>query len=454
MMRKKLLAGVLALALACTGLMGCGGSGGSEQGSGGNSNGKIELSLWSTYTTESTSKFNELVAKFNAENEKYEVKVEAGLGEDQTRQKLTTVDKEFFPAMFMGTDSAIYEYAGADYVKPVQDFLADDSENWLEGMLDSVKTAYSDKEGNLIGMPIGVSVKGYMVNLDVLAQTGYTLDDLTSFEKVAAAAKAAKDKGASQYGYIPSSGVEIMDMLLYQGVDIFDGGNGHTGDITKCMYTEGETFEALKKMANIYADMFKNGVAVENSSGPDSYASVFTSGKTLFWSCTSSYVYEFHNVNVNFEWAFVPFKGVDDNAEYQNCVVPEGTGIFIANNGDEKKMQGAYEFIKFLARPENQIFWSTFRGYTPYTEEALTSEEWTTWRDENYPSEAKLEEMLKNVNKELHFPNSKLIGKLGNTNTQLLSSIIQDPNGDLEKIIKDATEDINQSIKILNLRGQ
>ncbi|MBQ8802225.1 MAG: extracellular solute-binding protein [Tyzzerella sp.] len=454
MMRKKLLAGVLAVTLACSALVGCGGSGGSEQSSGENSNGKIELSLWSTYTTESTTKFNELVAKFNAENENYEVKVEAGLGEDQTRQKLTTVDKEFFPAMFMGTDSSIFEYSDASYVQPVQNFLNEDNEDWLAGMLDSVKTAYSDKDGNLVGMPIGVSVKGYMVNLDVLAQTGYTLDDLTSFEKVAAAATAAKDKGASQYGYVPSSGVEIMDMLLYQGVDIFDGDNGHSGEITKCMYTEGETLEALKKMAEIYADMFKSGVAVENSSGPDSYASVFTSGKTLFWSCTSSYVYEFENVNVNFEWAFMPFKGVDDNAEHQNTVMPEGTGIFIANSGDEKKMQGAYEFIKFLARPENQLFWSTFRGYTPYTEEALSSQEWITWRDENYPSEAKIEEMLKAGNEALHFPNTSIIGKLGNTNTQIISSIIENPDADLEEIIKTATENINQSIKILQLRGQ
>lgn len=454
MMRKKLLAGALALVLACSGLTGCGSKDGNEQSSSENSSGKIELSLWSTYTTESTSKFNELVAKFNAENENYEVKVEAGLGEDQTRQKLTTVDKEFYPAMFMGTDSSIFEYSGASYVKSVQDFIDEDSEDWLSGMLDSVKTAYSDLDGNLIGMPIGVSVKGYMVNMDVLAQTGYTLDDLTSFEKVAAAAKAAKDKGASQYGYVPSSGVEIMDMLLYQGVDIYDNDNGHSGDITKCLYAEGETYDALKKMTAIYADLFKSGVAVENSSGPDSYASVFTSGKTLFWSCTSSYVYEFENVNVNFEWAFIPFKGVDDNAKHQNTVMPEGTGIFIADNGDEKKMQGAYEFIKFLARPENQLFWSTFRGYTPYTEEALASEEWITWRDENYPSEAKLEEMLKAGNKDLKFPNSKLIGKLGNTNTQIISSIIENPDSNMEEIIKNAAEDINQSIEILNLRGK
>ena len=62
--------------------------------------------------------------------------------------------------------------------------------------------------------------------------------------------------------------------------------------------------------------------------------------------------------------------------------------------------------------------------------------------------------MLKAGNEELKFPNSKLIGKLGNTNTQIISSIIENPDSNMEEIIKKAAEDINQSIEILNLRGQ
>ena len=450
-MKKKLLAGLLACVLACTGLVGCGSS---TENSGKTADGKIEVTLWSSYTAASNAKFEELVKEFNSENTKYKVSVQTGQAASGNRQKLSTSTPEYYPSLFMGTSNAIYEYAEASYVAPIQDFIDQDSEDFTAGMLASVRAAYSDTEGNLIGMPVGVSAKGYMVNLDVLEKTGYTVEDLTSFEKIVAAAQAAFDKGASEYGYIPSDGSEVLDMLLYQGVGIFDAENGHSGEITKSMYGEGDTNEALKKMAKLYAGMVESGACMKNTKGQDAGTATFVSGRSLFWSCTSSFVYEIEDVNVEFDWAFIPFQGVDENATYKESVLVEGTSIFIANTGDEEEMQGAYEFLKFLAEPENQIFWSTFRGYTPYTEEALASEEWITWRDEHYPSEAKLEEKFKVVNTELKFPNATITNKLLDASFQIVSNIIAEPNGDLNSYIEDAADTLNKSIEILQLRGQ
>ncbi len=454
-MKKKLLALLLVLVFACTTLAGCGG-GGSSEGSASETtaDGKTKLTLWGSYTAASSAKFDELVKKFNEESTEYELSMETGQAASGNRQKLSTSTPEYYPSLFMGTNNAIYEYAKANYVAPVQDFIDNDSEDFTATMLESVKASYSDTEGKLIGMPVGVSVKGYMVNLDVLAQTGYTLDDLTSFEKVVAAAQAAHDKGASEYGYIPADGSEVLDMLLYQGVEIFDADNGHSGDITMSMYATGETKEALTKMSNLYAEMVASGACMKNTKGQDAGTATFVNGRSLFWSCTSSFVYELEDVNVEFEWAFLPFQGIDDNAEFKGSVLPEGTSIFIANTGDEKEMQGAYEFLKFLAKPENQIFWSTFRGYTPYTEEALTSEEWTAWRDENYPSEVKLEEKLKVVNTDLKFPNASITNKLLDTSFNIVTTIISDPASDVNALIDEATETLNNSIEILQLRGQ
>lgn len=452
MMRKKLLAGVLALVLACTGLVGCGGTGENGEGSNGGSGGKTELTLWSTYQTASAVKLDELIAKFNAENGTYTITQESGLNASGFRQKLATSTEEYYPSLFMGESSAIYEYADASYVKQVQDYINEDSEDWLSGMLDSVKAAYSDTEGNLVGIPVGVSAKGWMVNVDVLKQAGYTLDDLTSFEKVAKAATTAYDKGLVDYGYTPCTGVEISEMLHYQGVDTYDMDNGHSGDVTKCLYTEGETNAALKKLVGIYAELFEKGVAMNDLTGVAKGASPFISGRSLFWSCTSSYVYEFEDVELDFEWAFIPYKGVDENATHQGVAMPEGTGIFIANTGDETEMQGAYEFMKFLAKPENQIYWSTYRGYTPYTKEALESQEWITWRDENFPSEAKLEELFSVVNEDMIFPKVSLTNKLEDTNNSILDGIMTNPKANIDEVIKKATDDLNNSIKIINMR--
>lgn len=452
MKRKKLLAVVLALVLACSGLVACGSSSEDGQGSGNSTGGKTELVLWSSYQTAASVKLDEIIADFNATNGTYTITQESGLNASGFRQKLSTSTQEYYPSLFMGEVSAMYEYAESDYVMPVQEFLDKDSENWLDGMLESVRVAYTDSEGNLIGIPAGVSAKGWMVNLDVLEQAGYTLDDITSFEKVAEIATAAYKKGLVDYGYVPSTGTELSEILHYQGVDTYDNDDGHSGDVTKCLYAEGETNAALKKLVEIYRDLFKSGVAMNDLTGTGKGAAPFLNGRSLFWSSTSSYVYEFEDVEVDFEWAFVSHVGIDDNAANQNCAIPEGTGIFIANTGDETEMQGAYEFLKFLAQPENQIRWSTYRGYTPYTEEALNSEEWISWRDANFPSEAKLEEMFKVVNEDMKFPKVSLTNKLQDTNTSILDSIMSNPDADIDEVIKKAAEDLNKSIQILNMR--
>ena len=447
-MKKKLLSTILALVLVCSCLTACGGGAGEST----NSSGKIELSLWSTYTEASNLKLTELVQKFNAESDKYEVRMEIGQNASGNRQKLAASTQEYFPSLFMGTNNAIVEYAQSEYTMPIQQYIDKDSEDWTANILGAVRTGFSDDKGTLIGVPVGTSVKGYMVNVDYLTAAGYTLDQMTSFEKVAEAAQTAKQKGICQYGYIPADGSDILNMLLYQGVNIFDAGDGYKGDITKCLYGEGETNKYLKKYCEILAGLFKTEAAMKNTNGADGGTSTFVNGKAMFWGTTSSFVYEFADVDMNFEWAFIPFRGIDDNAKYTDVVFAEGTGIFMGNTGDEAEMQGAYEFIKFLAKPENQIFWCTFRGYTPYTKEALESQEWITWRDANHPTELALEAPLQNANEELRFPNVPLISKILTVDKELTSYIMSDPNGDLDSYIKQTADSVNQSVKMLNAR--
>lgn len=454
MMKKKLLTGIFVGALACLMLVGCGKSGGNDKGTGGGKNGKTELVIWSSYSTQANSKLGELVAKFNAEYDQYEAKLEPGLNEVQTSQKLATMDKKDYPAIFMGTDRKIFAYAKADYVKPIQEFLDNETDGYLDDMLPYIREAYSDLDGRLIGIPVGCSIKGYMVNLDILAQTGYTVDDITNVEAMVAAARAAKTKGAAKYGYIPAGGSELFNALVYQGVDIFDGNNGYDGEITKTLLGEGNTKSALDKLVKLYADMYADGTALSNASGSEKYMSEFTSGNALFWYVTSSYVYEYSNVNVKFKWAFIPLGGVDSSAKYQNTVIPEGTGMFLANSGDEDKMQGAYEFMKFMSRPENQNFWCTYRGYTPYTEEALATDEWINWRDANFPSEVRIETILKAGDNKVTFPHSELNTEAVNELGTLLAGLVQNPKADTGALIDKAADTINQDIELLQLRGQ
>ena len=279
---------VLVLALVCSVFAGCGSTGNSGSGEGDSANqpaeegGKTKLILWSTYGTYGTQYMKELVDGFNDSQDQYVLEVSSGSDASGIRVKMQTSDPENYPSLICGTSTTMASYAKADYVVPLQQFIDADEEKWTESMYDAVKGCYTDLEGNLLGIPTGVSFNGYLVNVDILEAAGYTIADLTSFEKIAEIAKTAVDKGLCKYGISFASGVDLVDMLTMQGVDIVDGNNGYDGEASKSVLMEGESNAALKKAANLIADLFRSGVALDYGYGADC-AAIFKSNNLLFW---------------------------------------------------------------------------------------------------------------------------------------------------------------------------
>jgi len=447
-MKKRVFTLLFASLLACGVLAGCG----NKKGQQASKDGVTELTVWCSYDEASTTVLEGIVDKFNEEYEQYHMKVENTGTVTTYRTKLMSMNKSDYPSAFFGVSNAMAEYTGASYVTPIQKYIDADEEKWTDDMYDNVKVAYSDMDGNMIGGVVGLSTKGYMINVTAIEAAGYKVEDITSFEKVAEISQAIYDKGILKYGYCIGDGNDAYDMLIYQGCDIFDGENGYTGDITKCLYTEGETKEALKKFLSLQAGLFKTGAAYKNSGGTGGGMSLFVNNQVAFWTCTNSFVYEFSDLDLEFEWAFVPFTGIDENAQYKNCALTEGTGIFIANSEDEAQMQGAYEFIKFLARTENQVDWCTFRGYVPYTKAAAQNEKWLSYQNDFYPSAGLVMQMMADTPKELRFPHTELMAQVLSANANMKSIIMTEPDADLEQLIQNATESINESIEIVNLR--
>ena len=306
-------------------------------------------------------------------------------------------------------------------------------------------------EGNLLGIPTGVSFNGYLVNVDILEAAGYTLADLTSFEKIAQIATEAVEKDLCKYGISFASGVDLVDMLTMQGVDIVDADNGYSGNATKSVLMEGKSNAALTKAANIIAELVRKGVALDYGYGADC-AAIFKSNNLLFWKCTNSSTHNIFTSSSSIRWAFIPSVGVDENAEFKGCALSEGTGIFICNTGNEKEMQGAYEFLKHISKAENQFQFTTGIGYVPYTLEA--TEIYMPWAEENFPSASNILEMLKNSPAELGLPFVDVGGEINIAMGDLIGDIAAYPDGDVASFIEDASNAIDNGLKIYAMRNE
>lgn len=438
---------LLAVIAACGLLSACGKGGDSSNTKGG----KTKLVLWSTYGTYGTQYMKELVDGFNDSQDEYELEVSSGSDASGIRVKMQTSKVENYPSLICGTSTTMASYAKADYVAPLQDFIDKDNEDFTAGMYDAVRQCYSNTDGKLIGHPTGVSFNGYLVNVDILEEAGYSVEDLTSFEKINEIARAAVGKKLCKYGISFSGGVDLVDMLTMQGADIVDADNGYSGKVTKSLLAEGATNAAATKATGMIAKLLKDGIALDYGYGADC-AAIFKSNDLLFWKCTNSSAHNIFTSSSSIHWAFVPSVGIDESAEFKGYTLSEGTGIFICNTGDEKEMQGAYEFIKYIAKPENQFIFETGIGYVPYTEEATP--EYLEWAEEYFPSAPKILEMLKNTPKELGLPFVDVGGEINTALGNLIGNVAADPEGDLASYIKEASDAIDKGLSIYEMRNE
>ena len=140
-MRQKWIRAVALITALLLLLCGCGGGGGGSQGNEGGEyenvqhanrteDGKIELVFWMTYGDGSYDGLNELVNQFNASSDKYVLRMEYGGTAENVRQKLRFLDKKDYPSLFTGAPNAIYEFANAEHIVPLQEFLNKDTDKW------------------------------------------------------------------------------------------------------------------------------------------------------------------------------------------------------------------------------------------------------------------------------------------------------------------------------------
>lgn len=454
MKKMKRLVSFLLAAVMTLSLCACGG-GNSDAGDGKSADGRIEITWWSYYAQSNMEYINKMVNDFNTSQDKYHVTMVNQGGAAEIRTKLLSTKTENLPSLFTGTPITTGYYASQDFVATMQQFLDKDEDTWHEGIYDVVRSSYSDLDGNMIGWPFGVSSAGWFINTDLLTKAGYTVEQITNFETMAAAATAIKDKGLAEYGIaFGTNGVDLFDTLTLQGVDMVDAGNGYKGQASKSVFNEGDTKKALDKVLNIFGGLYKNEVALTYGSDINSNSiPLFVKGNLGMFYATNSYANKVVGYEPDFEFTFIPSVPVDASGTYVGQAMSEGTGNYICNTGDEAEMQGAYEFIKFLGKPENQAYWATCTGYIPYTEDGYNEESYQTWMTTNFPAATTVKQILLNSAAELRGPYTIIPNALQTACTDLYMAVALEPEGNYDDFIQEAIDVVDEAFEIQALRN-
>ncbi len=261
----------------------------------------------------------------------------------------------------------------------------------LSQILEAARLSVTYKE-TMIAMPFNSSTILLYYNKSAFDEAGITAPPRTLDELASTALKLKRTdaKGrVTRYGFanVPTT-YELMCWLGQQnGLSfITDEENGHTGIPTRVLFDENGTMvNFLSKWKALYATG-----SLENLTSDLNGA--FASGRVaMIVASTSNLTTIEQMVGDRFELAVAPFPMVDEAA---TGGVNVGGGALWALDNKSGHAKEAWQFVKFLASPESQLYWHIETGYFPIHRDTYEMEGFKEHIRENPRSAVAIRQLL------------------------------------------------------------
>jgi sn-glycerol 3-phosphate transport system substrate-binding protein len=372
---------VLSLVLAA-----CGGSddGSKDEGAkddGDNSSAteeKTEIAFWHAMSGDNGKAIETIVDEFNAQSDAVTVKAIYQGSYDDSLNKLRAVGgSSEAPAIVQVFEIGTKYMSESGFITPMQEFI--DKDEFDVSALEENILSYYTLEDQLYSMPFNTSGAVMFYNKEKFEEAGLDPENPpTTFTEVKEAAEKLTNDTDLDYGFTMATiGWFVEQLLANQGALYLDHENGRDGDATEAVVNSEEglaIFEWLDEMNK--NSTFKNyGSSWDDPRGP------FFAGQVGMYFDSTANTAEVIK-NAPFEVGSAPMPG-SDTMDRQGSIVG-GASLWITNQVDEADQDAAWEFVKFMTKPEVQAEWAAATGYFPITPAAYDEETLTSVYDE-YP---------------------------------------------------------------------
>jgi len=347
---------VLALALGA-----CGGNG--EGGAGNEAGptaaaGPVSIDFWHAEPASNEVTLQALVDRFNASQDQVRVRaLYQGNVHDLVLKLLTSLPSGNVPALVELVEGNTQTVVDSGGVTPVQQFI--DAEGYDLSDFDEKLVEYYTVDGKLYAMPWGVSVPMLFYNRVPFREVGLdpekpplTLDDVRAYSE-----KLYKVDGA---GNVVRSGLALdtdpwwLAVTLAEHGDLFvNNNNGSDGRPTEALFN-GPTGQAFFRWWN---DMIDSGLAFNvgrNLSGADALMAVASGRAAMAFSSSSALRSVLDVLKAGVEGVDLgvgPFPTLAGGANEPGF---GSRSLWIMNKRSEAEQQAAWQFVRWLAEPEQQ----------------------------------------------------------------------------------------------------
>ena len=327
---------------------------------------KTEIAFWHAMAGNNGEALQAIVDKFNDQSD--DIKVEAiyqGSYDDSLTKLRTVGGTDEAPAIVQVFEIGTKYMSESGFITPMQEFI--DADGFDVSILEDNILNYYSLDGKLYSMPFNASNAVMYYNKDLFKEAGLDPENPpTTFSEMIEAAEKLSE--VTDYGFTMATiGWFFEQLMANSGALYLNNDNGRGGDATEALVNSPEgvaIFEWLNEMNK--AGTFNNyGSTWDSPRGP------FFAGQVgMYFDSTANVRHVIDNSAHEVGTAPLPHM---DNQEPQGLIIG-GASVWITNQVSEEEQNAAWEFVKFLTKPDVQAEWAASTGYFPITPAAYEEE--------------------------------------------------------------------------------
>ncbi len=324
----------------------------------------IKVMFWHSMGGEPGKAIDKMVADFNEQRDDILVEAVYQGSYDESLNKLrASLGTNDGPTIVQVYEIGSRFMIDSQMIQPIQKFI--DADGYDLTQLEENILAYYTFDGELYSMPFNSSNPILYYNKDMFKEAGLDPEKPPqTYEEVETYARMLTKDG--QYGVSFALYGWFMEQFhANAGADYVDHGNGRHA-LAETSLVNGEvgvrTMEWWKRMVD-------EGIALNLGRKTSDTKAAFAAGQVAMTLDSTAGLRGYVDaVGGKFEvgTGFLPkLEGAEDGG-----VIIGGASLWMLNNRSEAEQQAAWEFMKFLAEPEQQAYWHVNTGYFPITKAA------------------------------------------------------------------------------------
>ncbi len=334
---------------------------------------KTTVVFWNSMGGAQGKALNEIVSEFNSQYPNIEVKsIYVGNYGVLSQKLLAGAVSGKLPTMSQVYSNWTAQLMKSNMVQPMETFIDDPTVGLSKSQLNDIWKAFikaNTWNGEIYTLPFNKSVYVLYVNTDALMLAGIdipkTISELIKDAKILT----VKDESGKviQYGLGLRTTVDTFVVFLRQM-----GGHVLSSDYKTALLDSPVALDTLKMLV----DLVKSGTTFAQGGYLDG---PFGNGRIAMYIDTSAGIsYTARSVGGKFAWTIAPVpKGKVQAPPFA------GTDVAIFKTATKKEQMAAWEFMKFLMKPQIQAFWAIKTGYLPVVKSALDTQAWKDYSSAN-----------------------------------------------------------------------